>query len=519
MSKQRKSLLFFTNSEWGQANVILATIHEFLVRDEYDIHLASYSPLKSRLHDLFQTHASAYPRPLTIAYDDDAEQASTSSAPAKELESDSSRPSLTFHTIAGLSLAETVHHDNLASALPHAPGLRPNGAIPSYPRLAEFMVRWTVDEYMVAERSCAAILSSVSPALVLAEQGCNHGLDACQQRKLPFVILSPNSFKDFEQYMQPPLKLGILWKMPALASGYPFPVPWRLVPANVYLWVRMLIAVVGTAMDRKSRLAVITEGRQENGLEGPLPIVDAYKKARAILCPSLPELDFAMKVRDTTIGCGPIVLPARPVAELDPELDAWLHREGRRTVLVNLGTHYSMDGGLALEVAQALANVLDRFPDIQILWKIMLKDPKEKATLDAVFSAHNPDGTQRIRMEAWLKPDPVALLATGRVATQVHHGGANTYFECCRFGVPQVVLPAWWDAARVEYLGIGVFANKKAAPRAETRELEAALVKVVEDESIRKRADEVAEVCRTRGEGRVVAHDCIVQMVESSEEI
>ncbi|KAH8881786.1 UDP-Glycosyltransferase/glycogen phosphorylase [Thozetella sp. PMI_491] len=506
MAEARQRLLFFTNSEWGQAHVLLATIHEFLVRDEYEIHLASYSPLKSRLEELFETHSAAYPRPFTIEFSGDGEGAPPRSPGAQP-------PSLTFHTIPGLSIAESCYRDNIAHTMPHTPGLK--GAVASYRRLTVFCVRNTLDEYLDTERSAKRIILKVDPSLILAEQGCNPGIDACNELGKPFTILSPNSFKDFEQYLQP--RLAILWKYPALSSAFPFPLPLHLIPANVYLWLRMLFVITSVALDKKSHLSVVTRGRHEHGLQGPIPVIDAFKKAAAIICPSLPELDFPMQIRPITTGCGPIVLPARPVAELDPKLSAWMDSDKVRTALVNLGTHYSMDLDLAVEVARALVSVLKYFPDIQILWKMMLRG-EQQAEVEAVLAEHLK--ADRIRIQAWLKPDPIALLQTGQVAVQVHHGGANTYFECCRTGVPQVVLPAWWDtyeyAARVEYLGIGRFANKQSAPRASAPELEEALIHVLGDVKMRRRAEELADACRRHGEGRVIAHDRIVELVRSA---
>ncbi|KAF3760397.1 family 1 glycosyltransferase [Cryphonectria parasitica EP155] len=486
MTEKRRSLLFFTNSEWGQANVILATIHEFLILDEFDIHLASYSALEPRLHDLLETHAASYPRPL--------------------------RPSITFHTIPGLSVAQLCHRDGVANSLPHKPGLK--GGVASYARLEDFFFRHTVDEYMEQQRYSKQVITQTQPVLILAEQGFSPGLDACMELNQPFTVLSPNSFKDFEQRFQPLLR--ILWKYPALASAFPFPVPLGMVPANVYLWVRMMTTIAVSASTRGSRLHTLNKGRHANGLEGPPPVMSALKKASHILCPSLPELDFPMLVRPTTIGCGPIVLPARPVSEVDPELDTWLGRSCMKTVLVNLGTHYSTDSALALEVARALKSALDTFPHVQILWKMIPQGEGQQENIHTVFG-DDLLRNSRIRIEKWLKPDPVALLETGKVIAQVHHGGANTYFECCRFGVPQVILGAWWDtyeyAARVEYLGIGVFANKKAAPRAKTAELQKALLRAVSDDNMRAKANDLAAVCKRYGEGRVRARDRIREFI------
>jgi len=42
----RKKIIFLTSSEYGQANVVLAVAYELLLRQEHDIHIASFAPLK-----------------------------------------------------------------------------------------------------------------------------------------------------------------------------------------------------------------------------------------------------------------------------------------------------------------------------------------------------------------------------------------------------------------------------------------------------------------------------------------
>lgn len=183
--------------------MILATIHEFLVIDRYDVHLASYSSLQPRLDELLSTHAAAYPRPLMIA--------SGISKDGSSLEGDTQRPSITFHIIPGLSGAEACYRDGIQGLLPHTPGLK--GAVPSYGRLQEFFFHITGADYMEQERSARDIINKVQPAVIIAEQGLSQAIDACYELRRPFVILSPNSFKDFEQRFQP--RLGMLWKYPA----------------------------------------------------------------------------------------------------------------------------------------------------------------------------------------------------------------------------------------------------------------------------------------------------------------
>lgn len=87
-----------------------------------------------------------------------------------------------------------------------------------------------------------------------------------------------------------------------------------------------------------------------------------------------------------------------------------------------------------------------------------------------------------------------------------------------RAGVPQVVLPVWFDtydfAARVEYLGIGVYGNRKTAPAVNGRELGSALNRVLasgESEVMLQKAKMIAS--KLGGdEGRVVACEKILTL-------
>jgi hypothetical protein len=58
MSTSRKSILFLTNSEHGQANPQLAVAWELLLPDEYDVHIGSYWALAQRVESLNKDFAS-----------------------------------------------------------------------------------------------------------------------------------------------------------------------------------------------------------------------------------------------------------------------------------------------------------------------------------------------------------------------------------------------------------------------------------------------------------------------------
>lgn len=90
-------------------------------------------------------------------------------------------------------------------------------------------------------------------------------------------------------------------------------------------------------------------------------------------------------------------------------------------------------------------------------------------------------------------------------------------------GVPQVVLPCWLDtldfANRVEWLGIGFYGSRNAAPSVEAEELSQALLKVLgnnpEASRMRERARELA-IASARPGGRRKACEKIVEIFENS---
>lgn len=94
----RKPILFLTNSSYGQANLVLAVIHQLLQKNELDVHVASWAPLESRLLELG----------FRISHPDRA----------------STTCQVTYHVIPGLGMMDAVAMNFSAThdSLPHAPG-------------------------------------------------------------------------------------------------------------------------------------------------------------------------------------------------------------------------------------------------------------------------------------------------------------------------------------------------------------------------------------------------------------
>jgi hypothetical protein len=127
---------------------------------------------------------------------------------------------------------------------------------------------------------------------------------------------------------------------------------------------------------------------------------------------------------------GPITLRPTPLSQSDPELLTWL--EKGPTIIVQLGTHEQASAEMTRELASGLRVILDKWPDIQVLWKLK-KARNLKDTLDEVLGQDVKLG--RVRTEAWINADPISILDTGHIVYAVHHGGANLFFEVAWYGL------------------------------------------------------------------------------------
>ena len=89
--------------------------------------------------------------------------------------------------------------------------------------------------------------------------------------------------------------------------------------------------------------------------------------------------------------------------------------------------------------------------------------------------------------------------------------------------MPQVILPCWLDtlefANRVEWLGIGVYGSRTAAPSIEKQEFSQALTKVlgdgIEATQMKQKAKELADISGKVG-GRKKAFKKITEILEGS---
>ena len=204
-----------------------------------------------------------------------------------------------------------------------------------------------------------------------------------------------------------------------MASGYKFPVPWHLRPANVYINLRIYLQLV---MNQRSR--VLQKFLKANGVPNPVSLMDIYNKEQAFI--SIGDVDTELPlavIPENVVPCGPIYISSKPVSQQDPALANWLKRAP--TILFMLGSHTMYGEDHARNILQALRVVFDT-TDHQVLRKFK----KLTNYTDDVFEIVEKElASGRLRLERWIAADPAAMMETGDIVLSVNHGGSNCYHE------------------------------------------------------------------------------------------
>ncbi|KAL4793750.1 diacylglycerol acyltransferase-domain-containing protein [Aspergillus venezuelensis] len=473
-------VLFLANSEHGQTNIVLAIIHELLVRGGVDVHLASFPVLEKRLEKLLHDNQESY----------DADY----------------RSRVHFHPVRGPSNTEIFIRTGKRGAF-HPPGY--TGSVLGFKSLCEDIWGWTEDEYVDIYESCVEIIKDVKPSLCAIDFFFLQGRDAAYNAGQTIVLLNTTSLSHIVLGLQ---KNGAwAWKYPMPGTGFAYPLPITQIPLNTMAVLKTAKMYHGSGRRREIR-----DWRIKHKIHGRFPFADGWMPNRLHLSPALKELDWPMDVPDNVVACGPILLPVAPVKTQDAEMFDWLHKAP--TVLINLGTLYAPNPSVVLEIATSVKSFLSSSAgrNIQVLWKL----PKHPHDQDEIYNQsitplQKELDSDQVRILSWFQVEPLAMLQTGQIVCSVHHGGANSWYEAIQNGVPHVVLPAWQDcyenAARAEWLGIGVYGNKSRAPDISRKELSKALIKVMGNKSYLEKAAKMQKLCLKK-EGRLEAAERIADL-------
>ena len=204
----RKYILFFTNCEYGQANVILAVAYELLLRDEFDVHIASFPELEPRIghvNDLFRSQKRKESKEKESG---GQENDGTAANMIDDEEESTILPRATFHLIRAASMKDIAFESELS--MPHPPGIA--GAIQSYQTMVRLFFGYDEPQYLKAFLCCTEILKKVDPTAIVSDPVCFPALDACKSLQKEVALLCPSSFKELVGMLQP--RGAILWKYP-----------------------------------------------------------------------------------------------------------------------------------------------------------------------------------------------------------------------------------------------------------------------------------------------------------------
>jgi hypothetical protein len=408
-------VLLLTNSEHGQANVYLATSHALLTLDDQDVevHFASFSPIRKFVAATSQYAMEKSPR---------------------------ARP-IIFHQIAGLDMLSAWSRPEFEAdkdGSRHAQGL-----VHAWRRmqiLLNVTLPWTGPEFVEIFSSIVSIAQRVNPHVTAVDPAFSPALTAVRHLGLNYIVLSPNTIKDFAMPAQP--NAEALWKYPCVGSAFAYPVPARWIPLNILL---VLLALLASALDPRRRGLRRYVRAHTGAALTTLSDISLGPPSAGVkfLVANRLALEFPLKVLPRhVVPCGPIVRPARAVGEVDAGLAAWLAQGP--TVYVNLGTHVLMTEESAVEMATGIRILLDharstawrerKMGGLQVLWKLAMQGEydvdRERSRIYRILGRDVESGV--VRIVRWIEAEPTAVLAKEGIVCAVHHGGANSFLEAAR---------------------------------------------------------------------------------------
>ncbi|XP_023603559.1 LOW QUALITY PROTEIN: 2-hydroxyacylsphingosine 1-beta-galactosyltransferase [Myotis lucifugus] len=194
-----------------------------------------------------------------------------------------------------------------------------------------------------------------------------------------------------------------------------------------------------------------------------------------MLCTDV-ALEFPRPTLPNVVYVGGIL--TKPAGPLPQDLQSWVDGASEHGfVLVSFGAGVKF---LSEDMAHKLAGALGRLPQ-KVIWRFSGTKPRNLGN--------------NTKLLEWLPQND--LLGHPHAKAFLSHGGLNSIFETMYHGVPVVGIPLFGDhydtMTRVQAKGMGLLLEWKTLTEAE---LHAALVRVINDPSFRRRARQLSEIHR-----------------------
>jgi len=382
------TVLFITNEHPGFYNVHLATIYSLLEKHpQVKIHYASFPSTARRLDQI-------------------SSLARQRGSGAKDI---------TFHPLTGLGYVDAIFKvAGGQTNLTHRPGLEAGGHFAK--SIGSFIAPWPVEEYWTLYESCYRLIDELDPAVIIIDTFFSPAIDAVRDQRRLHALITPNILSDLLPAEQPAWTL--FWKYPALGSGYPYPVPWSLIPANMYINFNVIRGMLNLP-----NLSAKKDLLKKKGIKRPIDFMGLYRPDVPWVTQTLPgaHMPLMMMPKNVTLT-GPINLAG--LEEETPAAKELLDWTQKPTVLVSLGSGFKYVEHQAKVMLEAMQHVLQE-TDVQILWKIDKLVPFDDGFLKTAMR----DSAGRLRIEKWLEVEPPTLLQDANILAFVHHGGAGSYHD------------------------------------------------------------------------------------------
>ena len=190
-----KRVLFFTHSEYGQAQVHLSAAYELLSQPNVEVHMASFGKLQPRVAEISELHQRL---------------------------NKNSKKNLTFHLLDYPSMAEIIPANDPANIAPMHPWGW-SGALASYRNMAKILLCWTPEQYVDTVKRCAELVEEIQPDAVGVDPLFFQAVDMCRNRLAPkheaafngkskYFVVTPLEFAATLADLQP--SLATWWKFP-----------------------------------------------------------------------------------------------------------------------------------------------------------------------------------------------------------------------------------------------------------------------------------------------------------------
>lgn len=202
-----------------------------------------------------------------------------------------------------------------------------------------------------------------------------------------------------------------------MSSGYPFPIPWHLIPANIYLNLRTIIAAVHVPS-----IALKRDNLKARGVKNPIDFIGVYRPDVPWLTQTLPGAHLPLFIPSNVTRTGPINLAGvDAVRPEDSEIFSWIQRAP--TVLISFGSVFRFKRQGSVTMIEAIKDLV-KSTDVQVLWKLKRDDFDDGFLTEAVEELNG-----RLRIEKWLDLEPATLLQSGHIVASVHHGAAGAFHD------------------------------------------------------------------------------------------